>query len=67
MAEVVQPEAHCRAGYSASTGIALGDLGVEAGPAGYFEALALHRHWERGNAAATPPEPADRRARFHTR
>ena len=36
---------------SASTGISAQDTGVEAEPSAYFEALALHRHWDRGNAA----------------
>ena len=40
------------ASYSSSTGIDASAAGVESGPDGFFEALTLHRHWDRGNAAA---------------
>ena len=40
--------------YSAATGIDTGEVGVEAEPTAYFEALAFHRHWDRGNVSVSP-------------
>ena len=36
--------------YGERTGIELGEPGVETDAAAFFEALSLHRHWDRGNA-----------------
>ena len=40
----------------AATGIGLSGEGVESEPDAFLASLALHRHWNRGNAETVPPE-----------
>ena len=45
-------------GFGPPTGIDVDEVGVASGPDTFFDALSLHRHWERGNAALDPDHVA---------